>query len=489
MKPKISEENIFKLHNCDVRNLNDVLIKYGCNRPFVDVTITSPPYHDLKSYGFANQIGYGQEYSKYLEDVTDVFKQIYDITNDSGSLWIIVDTFAKDGTIKNLPFEICEKLKPQTDDEKGWLLKDVIIWKKDKTLPWSRKGQLRNIFEYVLFFTKSKKYKFHVDKIRVFDPSELKEWWVKFPERYNPKGAVLTNVWEYPILAQGRWGKQPFRHLNPLPIGMIDTIISLTTDGDDVVFDPFAGSGTVLAVANYLGRRWFGFEMNHEYCVMFKKKVLPRVKKVMSIKEGRRNELEALRKRFEETIQKLRLNKFPRALIRELLKRKSGSSNLNWINTIFAISKDLPEFKISQLPRNKFLAEDIFIVVDHPFDSSSLVKQIEEAVSSSPLSKFGIDPTIFIISRDEFILKKETSLENSEFWLYSGSFHKFEKQITFSEWCLESLKPEWKRHYVRGVPPIVSNIKVNQKVPKTWKSKDEKFKELKSSLERRIGFT
>lgn len=479
----ISEKSIFQLHNRDVRDLRKVLEKYHCSEEFVDVTITSPPYHDLKSYGFKNQIGYGQKYSKYLEDVTEVFKQIYDMTNDSGSLWMIIDTFAKDGVLKNLPFEISEKLKPH-QGKKGWILTDIIIWKKDKTLPWSRKGQLRNIFEYILFFTKSKKYKFYVDRVRVFDPSELKEWWVNFPERYNPKGAVLSNVWDYPIPAQGVWGKQPFRHVNPLPIGMIDTIISLTTNSGDVVFDPFAGSGTVLAVANYLNRRWFGFEMNQEYCAMFKKNVLPMVRKVMSIEKGRRTELEGLRRQFEDTIEKLRLNKFPKALIRELLKRKSLDGS--WINTIFVISKDLTKDEISNLPKNKFLMEDIFLVTEHSVDNSSFLRQIEEVVSNPPLSKFGIEASIFVLPRAEFILRKENTLENSEFWLYSGAVHKFKKRISFSEWCIESLKPEWKRYYVKGVPPIVSNVEVNQEIPKTWKSKEEKFRELKSSLERII---
>jgi DNA modification methylase len=483
MNRTISEESIFKLHNSDARDLREVLGYYR-SKKFVNVTITSPPYYDLKSYGFENQIGYGQDYRKYLEDIADVFRQIYDITDDSGSLWIIIDTFAKDGLIMNLPFELSEKLKPTTD-KKGWILTDIIIWKKDKTLPWSRKGQLRNIFEYILFFTKSKKFKFHVDRIRISDPSRLKEWWVKYPERYNPKGAVLANVWEYPIPTQGIWNRQPLRHFNPLPMGMIDTIITLTTDRGDVVFDPFAGSGTVLAVADYLGRRWLGFEMSKRYCADFERNILPTVKEAMSIEKERRTELERLRRKFEITIKKLRLNKFPKTLVKELSRKKSWSDR--WINTIFAISGNLTKDEMVRLPRNKIMEEDIFIVTEHSDGDDYLSKQIRETVSAPPLSKFGIEPRIFVLPRAEFVSEKENTLINQELWLYSGAVHKFKKRITFSEWCKESLKPEWKRYYARGVPPIVSNVRVDQEIPKTWKSREENFKERKDYLRRATG--
>ncbi len=55
------EETIFKLHHKDARKLNGIVAK-----PVVSVTITSPPYFNLKDYGYKEQIGFGQKYEEYL---------------------------------------------------------------------------------------------------------------------------------------------------------------------------------------------------------------------------------------------------------------------------------------------------------------------------------------------------------------------------------------------------------------------------------------
>ena len=56
-------QNIYQVHNIDARKINNIV-----SEPVVDVTITSPPYFDMKDYGSDNQIGYGQKYDEYLND-------------------------------------------------------------------------------------------------------------------------------------------------------------------------------------------------------------------------------------------------------------------------------------------------------------------------------------------------------------------------------------------------------------------------------------
>lgn len=73
---------------------------------------------------------------------------------------------------------------------------------------------------------------------------------------------------------QGIWSTSSLRHFNPLPSRMIETILLLTSDPGDVVFDPFAGSGITLGVADFLEGKWFGFEMNQKYCEMFVKEII-----------------------------------------------------------------------------------------------------------------------------------------------------------------------------------------------------------------------
>ena len=136
-----------KLFNEDSRNL---LKRLG--NTLVDVVITSPPYGDLKDYGASGQIGFGQEYdTEYLPALKDIFSKCFQVTKNTGSLWVVADTFKKSGEVCVLPFHISTICK-----EVGWRLSDIIIWHKGKTLPWSHKGRFRNVFEYILFFTKSK---------------------------------------------------------------------------------------------------------------------------------------------------------------------------------------------------------------------------------------------------------------------------------------------------------------------------------------------
>lgn len=474
---------LFKFHNRDVREFREILQSYGCSEEFIDVTITSPPYHDLKTYGYENQIGYGQEFPDYLAALERIFKDILDLTTSTGSLWLIVDTFSRGKKLVQLPFKLAERLK-----KIGWILVDMNIWKKDKTLPWRKEGQLRNIFEYILFFAKSSSFKFYADRIRVPDISQLKEWWVKYPERYNPKGALPTNVWEYPIPTQGSWSNKSLRHSNPLPPKMVERILLLTTDDRDVVLDPFAGSGTVLAVADFMDRRWFGFEMSKEFCNMFDKDFLKEVREELFINKKREDELKALRSSFEEKIKNLRLVKFPKSLIRELYRRKILDIDRIPINTVFVVSREPTEEELSEMPENEFMLEDIFFVFDSDIKTEVLKEGINEVISKPPLSKFGIEPTVFLHQKDEFVSQHRNTFNDINLWLYAyGVVYRFEKQMDFSHWITENTEPRWAAYVGNGIPPIISNVQVNQKIPKTWKSREEKFNILKERYEKALG--
>ena len=143
-------------------NISDArLLKTRIKEKIVDVTITSPPYWKLKDYGSESQIGFGQRYETYLADIKNIFRDVFDITKETGSLWIVIDTFKKGGETHLLPFDVANCLR-----NVGWKLQDIVIWVKDKNLPWSHKGKLRNIYEYILFFSKSSNFKFYVDRIK-----------------------------------------------------------------------------------------------------------------------------------------------------------------------------------------------------------------------------------------------------------------------------------------------------------------------------------
>lgn len=357
----------------------------------ITTTITSPPYYDMKDYDSEDQVGYGQSYSDYLNDLQTIFKGVFKITEENGTLWIIIDTFKRNNQVVTLPFDLSTKLK-----EIGWLLQDVIIWKKDKTVPWSTSGFMQRKFEYILFFSKSPKYKSNKDNVRVYDTSQLKKWWVKYPERYNPKGKALDEVWEFPIPTQGSWGEEYIRHFCPLPQSMVATMIQISTDENDTVLDPFAGSGTVLSQSAYMKRNYIGFELNKSYISMFKEyldKTFSKSRKEYELFSQNRDQAD-----FERRILDLRSLKFARVLINYLDKNESLKDL-----KIFATPKESSDIK------NKIIQVEYQIIGE--IDKSVFLEQVKLVTEKPPLSKFGIEPI--------FTFKKTKKFNNEKLYGYS----------------------------------------------------------------------
>lgn len=390
------KEKLNIIYNIDSRRISEVLPK----DVKIQTTISSPPYFDMKDYGVENQIGFGQPYEEYLRDIKSVFEQIYQYTKENGTLWIIIDTFKRNDSIVLLPFDLAAKLQ-----ESGWLLQDIIIWKKDKTVPWSNNGFTQRKFEYVLFFSKSSKFKNNKDKVRVFDTRQLKKWWIKYPERYNPRGKALDEIWEYPIPVQGSWGKQYIRHFCPLPQDMVSNMIQISSDEGDIVFDPFAGSGTVLSQSAYMNRPYLGFELNKSYIEKFNSYLTE------TLEAGKANYEKILKKEgqtaFEEQILNLRALKYGRMLVKAIQEelhiyskvivertRQEGSQSVVKY-TIVGVSEDMVE------------------------------KTIAHAISKSPLSKYEILPVISY--QDEIS-------EDKKWCCYSiTNSHSFMKGVSFND--------------------------------------------------------
>jgi DNA modification methylase len=375
--------NQSKIYNIDARKLGDVI-----KSPLIDTTITSPPYFDLKDYGSKNQIGLNQSYPDYLQDLKKVFSSVFQTTKSNGTLWIILDTFRKNGEVIPLPFDVAKILK-----DIGWKLQDIIIWSKERTLPWAHKGQSRSVFEYVLFFSKSDKFKYYVDKIR--DYRDIKKWWIKYPERYNPLGKNLEEIWRFDIPTQGSWGNGYVKHFCPLPEGLVQRIITLTTDECDVVLDPFAGSGTVPAQAKFMNRRYIGIELNKSYIKLFKSYL---IKKGAELKHNNHKKNNIDQGKFRRLVINLRVLKYARILKKQLIKSR------------FKIGKILI-IKSSEKPniKNKLVVANYTIVLGNKTKLKSLEKKVAEYITKPPLSKFGVMPIFRYVSNENSLLIKKSA--------------------------------------------------------------------------------
>ena len=397
-----------KVYNGDSRCLLEILPE-GVQ---VQTTITSPPYFDMKDYGVEGQVGFGQKYEEYLEDLKEIFAQIYTVTKDDGTLWIVIDTFKRDHAVVTLPFDLVQKL-----NSVGWKLQEIIIWKKDKTVPWSSKGFMQRKFEYVLFFSKQNNYKTNKDQVRIYDTQQLKKWWVKYPERYNPKGKALDEIWEFPIPVQGSWGTEYIRHFCPLPKEMVATMISISTDEEDVVFDPFAGSGAVMSQSAYMKRTYLGIEINPQYINMFEAYLKSTIESGKKEYYSYMNTMDQVA--FETTIQNLRALKYGRILLNNI-EKEYGINDLK-------IYVQRTESSIS----SKIKVEYTFIgrQLDDEF-----YRMISTYTNRPPLSKYGIIPT--------FKCGIDLSMLNIEIYMYSKTnSHSYLRDCNYMDSKVKIISP------------------------------------------------
>lgn len=511
------EDERFGMYIEDSRRFMEVLAQQfpeQVDGGLVDVTVTSPPYADKKNYEADEdtQIGFGQTYDDYLEDLRSVYRQVYDVTKDSGTLWVVVNTIKKDQRIVNIPFDIadiCENIEgvercEECDDrlaknretgelycercewsydalDDSWRLQEVVVWDKERARPWSRKGQFRNVFEYILCFSKTKDFKFALDDIRIADPNEFKQWWVSYPERYNPRGKVPNNIWEMVTPTQGSWGDGNIDHPAPFPPEMVERIVNLTTDEGDVVFDPFAGSGTVLAQAEAMGRSPIGFELGEVYSEMYLD-VRERILGDWAERIEQGETLEREQERLENLICRLRQLNYPREMTRRI-RKDIGADSLDklGINTAFQLSHEIvnhEKFDADHL----FMEDDLYWVVDDDISDErieEIAQSAEKVADEAPCSKFGIVANIKVLRTSEMTELLESD-EWKEQWgdcsfnLYANDTqNKYERTLSAQEWMQRARNPEkWrdnteKNHY----PAILSNIELEVAEPEDeWRN-------------------
>lgn len=411
----------------------------------IEVTITSPPYGGLKDYGTSNQVGYGQSYDEYLSSLSAIFRLLYTKTTETGSLWLVADTFRENSKLRLFPFDLATCLRAM-----GWHLQDVIVWNKTRTLPWSRPGQFRRTFEYILFFTKTSSFKYFISRIK--EPTELKQWWVLYPERYNPEGRAPSTIWTFPIPVQGSWSSVRFRHFCPFPVGLVERILLLTTEPGDLVLDPFAGSGVVLAQAKAMRRRFLGCDVNRSYKDQFYRVITNHINDRWRNNKIVQKEMDAARARLAQTIRKLRLTKFPKALFREV-KKVLGFSRLESVRLILCRASPIPRSSVL----NSF-SVSVHFVCDKKAPLHLIQNVARNRIQKPPLSKYGIVAEAHASSLDRFWKSRYARLlRKRRLFLYQeGNTHMFRREIHSAHWVeLRCLR--WRRF-----PPILTNVQVQQ---------------------------
>lgn len=446
------DTDYWTVHQGDARELDNFLGRSSRvagteGAAFVQTTITSPPYATLVDYGSENQIGFGQSYDDYLASCREVFQAVHKWTLDTGSLWVIADSLMdkrrKKGSASRLiplPFDLVRQAEAV-----GWTLREVIIWRKDRTRPWSHPGKLRNGFEYVLFFVKAESYIFNVDSLR--DTANLKSWWVKYPERHNPWGMTPDNVWEIPIPLQGSWDDSAFRHACPFPPELVRRMIALSSDPGDIVLDPFAGSGSVVTGAAREGRLGLGVELNPEYVSLYRDKAPAQLRPKQAM-----SPVSVMTQRLLE----LRMLKYPKELSKQVLRAGFTTSQVRAV----LMNVESVNYQPARTGYGKISC--LIVASDNlsELEMARLAKLMADVSRKAPLSKYGLEVSTGIISINE----AGTQFKDAEVAIYTRG------RTWYADDKIEGSEVEvWLRGIGQpAVVPIISPLYVRQSLEESF---------------------
>ncbi len=232
----------------------------------IDLTITSPPYDNLRNYD-----GYEFPFNHMVE-------QLYRITKDGGIIvWVISDATIN-GSETGTSFRQALKFI-----ENGFNLHDTMIFRKKNPIPQIYRKRYNNEFEYMFVFSKG--------TVKIHNPImvdclhaglELGSTTYKNYSKNDQKREKLANpvkdkkikgnIWEY-VVGKNKEDQEAKEHPAPFPCKLAEDHILSWSNPGDIVLDPMCGSGTVCKVAIEQGWRFIGIDISERYCELARKRV------------------------------------------------------------------------------------------------------------------------------------------------------------------------------------------------------------------------
>ena len=234
---------------------------------FLDLTVTSPPYDNLRTY------------NGYSFDFEAIAKELFRVTKQGGVVvWVVGDATIK-GSETGTSFKQALFFK-----EIGFNLHDTMIYQKDNPPPVGGSNRYYQHFEYMFILSKGTP--------KTFNPitsTRRNKWQDKRTERYkgftrNSEGEFtkklvsltgdvkIGNIWKYTI-GGGISYKGKIDHPAIFPEALANDHIISWSNEDDIIYDPFMGSGTTAKMAILNNRKWIGSEISEDYCKVIEKRI------------------------------------------------------------------------------------------------------------------------------------------------------------------------------------------------------------------------
>ena len=267
--------------------MKDTILFGDCRKTISTITepvkmcVTSPPYYGLRDYGGEeNQIGMEESPEKYVEQLVDVFRSVREVLTDDGTLWLnIGDSYYNYRSDGNYPKQTVSKTNQDLPSfspvrgnklegykskdligipwllafalrKDGWYLRQDIIWNKPNPMPESVRDRCTKSHEYVFLLSKNQNYYFDVDAIKEETRRKRSVWNIK---------------------------TKPYKgsHFAVFPPDLVELCIKAGSKKNDIILDPFMGSGTTAMVSKSLGRYYLGCELHQEYGKLIEDRIAP----------------------------------------------------------------------------------------------------------------------------------------------------------------------------------------------------------------------
>jgi DNA modification methylase len=239
----------------------------------VDLAFADPPFNVGYHYDVYQDRRPNGEYLAWAEQWLAAVARVL---KPEGSVFVAIgDEFAAEHKVRL--------------DALGLTLRNWIVWHYTFGVNCTRK--FNRSHAHILYYVKdAKRFTFNADAVRVPSARLLKY----ADPRANPKGKVPNDAWILDPAASRNhfqedadtWHlpricgtfKERTTHPCQMPEAVLERIIRVASNPGDIVLDPFAGSGTTLAVAKRLGRRWIGYELSESYA----ESIQSRIRKVVA---------------------------------------------------------------------------------------------------------------------------------------------------------------------------------------------------------------
>jgi DNA modification methylase len=282
----------------------------------VRTCVTSPPYWGLRDYGNDGQLGLEPTPQEFVENLCKVFDEVWRVLADDGTLWVnLGDSYFPHGgsrgnktpagdTLRGRDNEYQPAPKLSAGDanlkqkdlvgvpwrfafamqDRGWYLRQDIIWAKPNPMPESVTDRCTKSHEYIFLLTKNPRYYFDNEAIKeraiwsddkrkgngrhTYDGKRsendglIQQSFVTINDTKNKRSVWTVNTKGY---------KEA--HFAVYPTELITPCILAGSAEGDTVLDPFSGSGTTGEVAMTHGRNYVGVELNPDYAALSEKRI------------------------------------------------------------------------------------------------------------------------------------------------------------------------------------------------------------------------